>query len=175
MHIMQFIPVILLVATAAAAISDLSTGRISNWLSYSLAALALVLYAAQGPIPGVIALLVMIGVLAASLPLFAFGLLRGGDVKMIVACSALVSYQYFWQFILYTMFAGGLLALFVAWRSNSLRRSFQSVGSTLHPLLIGVVPRSLPFTTAKIPYGVAIFGGASLTALAMTAIPALRL
>ena len=172
---MQLVPSILLAASLMAALSDLRVGRISNWLSYSLAAIALLLNALSGPIPGLISLLVMIAVLAASLPIFAFGLLRGGDVKMIVACSGLLSYHYFLQFILYTMLMGGFVALTVAWRAGMLRRSIQSVGSALHPLLQGIAPSSLPFTTAKIPYGVAIFAGASLTILAMTAIPALRL
>ena len=172
---MYFVPLVLIVVTATAAISDLATGKISNWLSYSLAGFALVVNAWQGVIPGTIALIVMIAVLAASLPIFAFGLLRGGDVKMIVASCGLLSYHFFWQFILYTMLVGGLVAIFVAWRSGTLKKSFQSVGTSMHPLLLGVSPSVLPFTSAKIPYGVAIFGGAFLTMLAMTTIPALRL
>jgi prepilin peptidase CpaA len=172
---MHLLPVILLAVTAAAAVSDLSTGKISNWLSYSVAALALVLHSLVGPLPGLVALVVMVGVLAAGFPIFAFGLLRGGDVKMIVACCGLVSFHFFWQFILYTMLAGGLVALTVAWRSRTLKQSFASVGTMLHPLLIGAAPSALPFNATKIPYGVAIFGGACVTALAMTNIPALRL
>lgn len=172
---MELVPGILLAATAAAAISDLTTGKIANWLSYPLAALALVLNALHGPIPALVALAVMVAVLAASLPIFSFGLLRGGDVKMIVACCGLVSYHFFGQFILYTMLTGGLVALAVAWRFGTLKRSFAAVGTAVHPLLYGVRPTALPFTTNKIPYGVAIFGGASLTTLAMTTVPALRL
>lgn len=172
---MQFVPVILLAAAAAAAISDLRTGKIPNWLSYSLAGIALILNASNGPIPVVFALVVMAAVLAASLPIFVLGFLRGGDVKMIVACCGLLSYHFFGQFILYTMLAGGFVALAVAWRFGTLKRSLQSVGTAAHPLLYGVTPTALPFTTNKMPYGVAIFGGASLTILAMTTFPALRL
>lgn len=172
---MHLIPIVLLAATAAAAVSDVATGKISNWLSYPLAAVALLLNATSGPFAAIIALCVMIAVLAASLPVFSFGLLRGGDVKMIVACCGLVSYGFFGQFILYTMLAGGAVALAVAWRFGTLKRSLQAVGSAAHPLLHGVMPTALPFTTNKIPYGLAIFAGALLTTLAMTAVPALRL
>ena len=166
---------ILLVAAATAAVCDLTTGKIPNWLTYSLAGLAFVLHFALGPFAGMLSLIVMIAVLAASLPVFSCGWLRGGDVKMMVACCGLVSYEVCVTFLLWTMFCGGILALAVAWRYGTLKQSFQSVGAAVHPLLRGVVPRALPFTTNRIPYGVAIFGGAVLTALAMTAIPVLRL
>lgn len=172
---MYLVPAVLLAATAFAAISDLATGKIPNWLTYPLALLALVLNALEGPVPGLVALAVMVAVLAASFPIFSFGLLRGGDVKMIVACCGLVSVHFFAQFIVYTMLCGGGVALAVAWRYGTLKQSFQSVGAAAHPLLSGVMPRALPFTTNKIPYGVAIFGGAVLTVLAMTTFPFLRL
>ena len=172
---MDFVPAVLLAAAAAAAISDLATGKISNWLSYSVAGIALLLNALNGPIAGVVALAVMAAVLAASFPIFSFGLLRGGDVKMIVACCGLLSYHFFGQFIVYTMLSGGFVAVIAAWRYGTLKRSLSSVGATLHPLLFGVTPSALPFTTNKMPYGVAIFGGAALTVLAMTTVPALRL
>jgi hypothetical protein len=38
-----------------------------------------------------------------------------------------------------------------------------------------VMPSALPFTTRKVPYGVAILLGAGLTSLAMTVAPSLRL
>lgn len=169
------ISIILLVAAATAAVCDLSTGKIPNWLTYSLAGLAFVVHSALGPFAGMLSLIVMIAVLAASLPVFSCGWLRGGDVKMMVACCGLVSYELCVTFLLWTMFCGGILALVVAWRYGTLKQSFQSVGAAVHPLLRGVVPKELPFTTNRIPYGVAIFGGALLTALAMTVVPALRL
>lgn len=167
--------VILLAAAAIAAVFDVWTGKIPNWLTYSVAAVAFVLHSWIGPVPGMLALLVMIAVLAASLPIFSCGWLRGGDVKMIVACSGLVSYQFCVPFLLWTTLCGGIVALVVAWRFGKLGESLQSVGATMHPLLYGVVPRALPFTTNRMPYGVAIFGGAVLTVLAMTTVPALRL
>lgn len=171
----QAIPIVLLAATAACAGTDIAAGKIPNWLSYPLAAAALLLNALQGPVAAFIALCVMVAVLAISLPVFSFGLLRGGDVKMIVACSGLVSSHFFAQFLLYTMLCGGVVALAVAWRFGTVKRTFEAVGTAMHPLLRGVSPTALPFTTNKIPYGLAIFGGASLTALAMTVVPALGL
>src|SRR5665213_3492016 len=120
------IPTILLVAGAVAAISDVCTGKIPNWLTYSLAAVAFVLHSILGPYAGMLALLVMIAVLAASLPVFSCGWLRGGDVKMIVACSGLVSVAFCVPFLLWTMFCGGILALLVAWRFGTLKESFLS-------------------------------------------------
>lgn len=172
---MHLIPLFLIAATFIAALSDLFTGKIPNWLSYPLALLALVLNSMHGVVPGVITLIVMAAVLAASLPVFSFGWLRGGDVKMIVACCGLVSYHFCTQFILYTMLLGGGVALVAAWRYGTLKRSVQSIGTMAHPLLHGMAPNALPFTTNKIPYGIAIFGGATVTALAMTVFPPLGL
>jgi prepilin peptidase CpaA len=169
------LPSLLLLAAAYAAFSDLRTGAIRNWLTYSVAVTGLVLHAQAGPIPALISLCCMIGVLAAGLPIFSMGWLRGGDVKMLVACSGLVSLPYLLPLLLYTMLCGGVVALFVAWRFGTLRRSLHAVGAIAHPLLQGAAPTALPFTTRKIPYGVAIFCGAALTSLSMTLLPALRL
>ncbi len=169
------LPSLLIAVAAVAAVSDLRTGAIRNTLTYGVALVALGLHAASGPAPAFVSLACMFAVLVACLPIFSFGWLRGGDVKMVVACSGLVSLPYLLPFLLYTMLCGGLVSLAVAWRYGTLRASLQSVGSVAHPLLQGVVPTSLPFTSRKIPYGVAIFLGSVLTALAMTAVPALRL
>ncbi|GAC1405404.1 MAG: prepilin peptidase [Candidatus Velthaea sp.] len=165
----------LLAGSAVAAISDVRTGRIPNGLTYGLAVVALTLHALSGAIDAAVALLCMAAVLAASLPIFAFGWLKGGDVKLIVACAGLVSVHYLLAFLLYTMLSGGVVSLVVAWRHGTLRRSLAAVGTAAHPLLAGVVPTTLPFTTRKVPYGVAILCGSMLTALAMTTLPALRL
>ena len=168
--------IFLIGGSAVAAVSDIRTGRIQNGLTYGLAVLALLIHAVSaGPLDAALALLCMIAVLAASLPIFAFGWLRGGDIKMIVACAGLVSIHYLVPFLLYTMLCGGMVSLVVAWRYGTVRQSFAAVGAAAHPLLHGVIPKALPFTTRKVPYGVAIFFGSILTALAMTLVPALRL
>ncbi|GAC1419550.1 MAG: prepilin peptidase [Candidatus Velthaea sp.] len=171
----RLIVAFLLVGSALAAVSDIRSGRIPNGLTYGLAIVALSVHTLAGPIDAAVALLCMAGVLAASLPIFAFDWLKGGDVKMIVACAGLVSVHYLLPFLLYTMLCGGAVSIVVAWRHGTLRRSLHAVGSVAHPLLAGVSPSTLPFTARKVPYGVAIFCGSLLTAIAMTAIPALRL
>ena len=171
---MNILSALLLSATSVAALSDLRTRKIPNWLCYPLAAVAIGVQAHDGVTHALLSALCMIGVLAASLPVFSFGWLRGGDVKMIVACCGLVSYPYCIEFLIFTMLCGGFVAIAVALRHGTLRRSFRAVGTLAHPLLYGVVPTTLPFTTNKVPYGVAIFAGAVLTALSMTALPALR-
>ena len=169
------ISAVLVLGSALAAISDLRTGHIRNILTYGLAAAALLVHALAGPADLVISVLCMLAVLAAGLPIFASGWLKGGDVKMIVACAGIVSVHYLLPFLLYTMLAGGVVSLIAAWRFGTLRRSLHAVREIAHPLLAGVVPDRLPYATHKVPYGVAIFGGSLLTVLAMTAVPALRL
>ncbi len=170
-----FILACLLAAGLLAAICDVRTGKIPNWISYPCAGAALCIHALSGPIPALLSLVVMIGVLAALLPIFACNLLRGGDVKVIVAICGLTSYHYVVPFLLYTMLVGGGVAIVVAMRAGTLKESVEAVGAITSPLLHGIMPRSLPFTTRKIPYGVAVLGGTLLTVAAMTFSPALAL
>ena len=172
---MILISSLLLFGSALAALSDLRTGHIRNWLTYGLAGVAAIVHAFGGPIDLLVSVLCMMGVLAAGLPVFASGWLKGGDVKMIVACAGIISVHYLVPFLLYTMLFGGIVSLVAAWRFGTLRRSLQAVGEIAHPLLHGVVPTQLPYATHKVPYGVAILGGSLLTVLSMTAVPALRL
>lgn len=168
----------LLIVTLIAGISDILTGKIRNWLSYTVGVGAFVFHTTQGIIPSVICLSSMIVVLMIMYPIFSKGWLKGGDVKMIVACCGLVSFPVLISFLLYTMFAGGILAIFVAWRYGTLHQTIKSVSSVTHPLMYGVVPTELPFTTRKIPYGVAIFFGAVITIVSANVIhslPSLRI
>jgi prepilin peptidase CpaA len=169
------IPIMLVGITAISAITDIVYGKIKNWLTYPTMVTALILHFSHNPLDGLITLCVMVAIFAAGLPIFFFKLLRGGDLKLIIACSGLLSYPYCFAFILFTMFAGGIVAIIVALRNGNLQKSVGAVGAFASPLMYGAIPTSLPFTTNKIPYGVAIFFGAVATVALMLSPWAMRL
>ncbi len=137
----------------AAALSDLTTMRIPNWLSGSLilgffpAALAVGLPVDMVGMHGgvaVIALLVGMG-------LFALRVIGGGDAKLIAAACLWLGPSASFEFILWTAVFGGLLslALIVARRDVA-------------PHIVGgpVWVHTLLETKGDIPYGIAICAGA---------------
>lgn len=137
----------------AAALSDLTTMRIPNWLSGSLilgffpAALVVGLPVDMVGMHGgvaVIALLVGMG-------LFALRVIGGGDAKLIAAACLWLGPAASFEFILWTAVFGGLLslALIVARRDVA-------------PHIVGgpVWVHTLLETKGDIPYGIAICAGA---------------
>lgn len=152
--------VIALLATAPvvavmAAVRDLATMTIPNWMSLVLAALFLPAALAAGL--GATALLVHLGIgiaaLAVGVGLFALRVLGGGDAKLLAALSLWMGLDGVAVFILWTGVVGGLFSLglilararFAAWAPAAPRW----LGRLLTP-------------GGDIPYGVAIAAGALL-------------
>jgi prepilin peptidase CpaA len=120
----QLLPLaVLLSGAGAAAVIDLRTRRVPDWLPLGLASAGVAL-AATG--------LGRLGVTAACaaaltgfllmLPGYLLGAMGGGDVKLFAAAGTLLGpAETCWAFVA-TLIAGGVLALVIAVRRRSLRR-----------------------------------------------------
>jgi prepilin peptidase CpaA len=133
---------ILLVLTAA--LRDVRTGRIPNWLTVPAGALGLALHAWYEGLPGVWTSIAGAALgLAAFILFFAAGGMGAGDVKLFGAVGALVGPQSLVLVFVFTGLLGGILAAAVAVR----RRQFQTTlpygpviaGGTLITLLCSVI------------------------------------
>jgi prepilin peptidase CpaA len=149
----------------AACVSDVSTSRIPNALTFAAAALALVFHAAAPAGLGVThtALGLIVG-LAVFFPLFALGAMGAGDVKLMAALGAWLGWKSVIYVALYGSLAGGVLALIVAARSRYLKQAFSNIKMLgMYWLVNGVKP--LPELTleskhsVRLPYAVAIAAG----------------
>jgi prepilin peptidase CpaA len=148
--VLSFFAVLVIVA----ALKDLSSFIIPNWISAALALgfvpAALLVHAPLGDIG--ISFAVGVGVLVLAAGMFAFGWIGGGDAKLMTAAALWVGLRGLAPFALYTGLAGGLLAVgLVALRSAWLR-----------PFLDGgpAWARRLATPGESAPYGVAIAVGA---------------
>ncbi|HVZ99420.1 MAG TPA: prepilin peptidase [Caulobacterales bacterium] len=134
-----------------AACSDVATMKIPNWLSIVLAAAFPLSALATGmPLPAIgLHLAFGFAVLAVGFLMFQFGLMGGGDAKLIAAASVWTGLGAFLPFAAWTMIAGGVMAavlLFARYRlkPDAARPAF--VNRLLKP-------------RGGVPYGVAIMAG----------------
>jgi prepilin peptidase CpaA len=134
-----------------AAFSDMQRYVIPNRICLSL----LVLYPgyAIGLAPSEvgIAAAIALGVFVIGAGLFSFGIMGGGDVKLLAAVSLWAGGAYFPTFVVLTSAAGGVLAL---WWSPLLRRFFPTT-------TVAKAANGRP----AIPYGVAIAAGGLFVAV----------
>lgn len=173
---MSTLDLIILSACAIGACTDLASKRIPNILTVSMALVALGIHATLGLPSLALCLLTMTLIAAAGFFLFSYRLIGGGDVKLIAAVGGALSFPACVPFLLYTMLAGGVLAVIVAAARGTLKQSCTGAAfSVAHPLLYRTGGFYLPAVTSKIPYGVAIFCGAALAVLSTTLLPMLRL
>jgi len=149
----------------AAACSDVATMTIPNWLSVALAVVFPIVALIAGLPLGAIGMHVLFGfgVLAACFLLFQFGIMGGGDAKLIAAAAVWTGVAAFLPFVLWTMIAGGGLALtllLVRARVKPTETRPAFVNRLLKP-------------RGGVPYGVAIMAGgiAALQALPFVASP----
>ena len=138
----------LAIALLGAAISDLRTRLIHNWLTFGIAAAAPAFWWASGLSlwPGVGAQLALgLAAFAVLAGLFAAGAMGGGDVKLLTALALWLPWQPFLQLVVIMALLGGALTLIcLAWHRIA-RRSGR----------------------LEVPYGVAI-SGAGLWVIAST-------
>ena len=164
---MSLVDFLVLVASAAAAYTDVRTHRIPNALPISLCAAGLAVTIVRdwhgiGIFLGILVLVVAVGT-----ALHAMKLLGGGDVKLIAAAAATYGAHDAFAFVLATILSGGVIAICYA----AVRGRFSTLLSNLHgmaiPALAGVRPTPLTDGT-KMPYALAIFAGALIVALMHT-------
>jgi prepilin peptidase CpaA len=141
-----FVPV-LAAAALAAAVWDVRMRRIPNALTGALAVLGVVLAGFARGIPGAaIALTTLAIMLAVGTFVFSRGWFGGGDVKLLAAaCCGLAPAQAA-DFLIYTGLCGGLLSLYAL--------------ATSQWMATMLITLRLPETGKRLPYAVAIAGGA---------------
>jgi prepilin peptidase CpaA len=137
-----------------AALEDLTSYTIQNWISLSLAGIFLALALVARMSPGEIGLHLGVGfaALVAGMVMFAFGWIGGGDAKLLAACCLWFGWPDSQTFLIYTALAGGAFALLLLLARDDLARAFL-------PIRDGWVAR-LATPGEPAPYGVAIAIGA---------------
>jgi prepilin peptidase CpaA len=165
------IPVYLALAGCLAAIrDDVQSRRISNWLTGSLAAAALAVHAFLGLGSLAASAAVMVAITVLGTFVYALGGIGGGDIKLAIAASGMLSYPLCIAFLLYTAIGGGLLAVaFIV-----LRRSNSSLASSVLST-IGGPGAVAPGRSQTMPYAIAFSFGAAMVALAQSVAPFLRI
>lgn len=152
--------VLVLAAAAVACYTDVTRRRIPNVLVACLltAGLAAQAFHGAGAIAesiGILAILLGIGTIA-----FAARLIGGGDVKFIAAAAATLGWPDALPFILYTLVAGGVLAVAISLYRGRLKDVLFNIRAMLFPLMAGVRPAIVPGGSGSMPYAVAILAGA---------------
>ena len=165
----ETLQIVLAVVVIAAAVSDLKTGRIPNWITVPGAALGLALQGYHGGLQGAIFSLAGAALgLGIFRVLYLAGGMGAGDVKLFGAVGALVGPQALvWVFI-FTGLLGGVAALALAMARGRLRQTLAQTGHLM--LSFGRLrweearqASSLHAPDAlRLPYGAVIAGGALL-------------
>ncbi len=154
---------LIVIVTVLAAVWDLKTYRIPNWLTFSAMLLGFVISAFGAGAPGGIRdALIGFGVgFAVMLPFFLFGVMGGGDVKLAAAFGALGGLQFVINALLMGALLGGAFALvYLVWQKG-LRDAFKKVFCDMLALFVfGVGPESE--MEMVMPYGVFVSLGAFL-------------
>jgi len=137
-----------------AAVKDLSSYTIPNWISVALAlAFAPAAFLAHESLPDIgLSFAVGFGVLVLTVGMFALGWLGGGDAKLMPAAALWVGLKGLAAFVIYTGLAGGALALALLALRSAWLRPFADAGPSWTKRL------ATPGESA--PYGVAIAVGA---------------
>ena len=163
---MRIDPILLYLALALvviAAVFDLKSRRIPNYLTYPAVLLAFGYWIVKGDgralLYAALGLLIGFGLL---LLLYLLGGMGAGDVKLMGALGALVGWQHIWNVVLYSLVAGGLVAtIYLLLRGElggGLRNTWRLVRRAKLPGAGGADPAEWK-SFGKIPYGVAIAMG----------------
>ncbi|HYW54362.1 MAG TPA: A24 family peptidase [Dongiaceae bacterium] len=152
--------IVLLVATLAAAVTDVRTRRIPNVLTASTAVVAIGIHLPDGIGPELAAVAAMIAAFLVGSFAYSAGWFGGGDVKLIAACCGLVGFPAALPFALDVLAAGGVLALVAAAANGRLVALVRSTAA--------VAARGAATENTTLPYGVAIAAGSIAYALVPT-------
>ncbi len=114
----------LLLVVLVAAVTDLGTRRIPNWLTVSALVLALGLRGFAGVEFFLTGLAAAAITFLLCLPVFALGGLGGGDVKLLTAVGAFLGLERLWGALAVTCIVGGLFALITVVRRGRVKETF---------------------------------------------------
>ena len=155
----------------AASYCDVRTRRIPNPLTGSLAIGALAVHAFGGWAALGISIAVMAILTVAGTLVYSRGGIGGGDVKLAIAASGMLSYPLCIPFLIYTAIGGGVLALiFLAARGRA-----KSTLSRLVLTTFAGAPGIVADKRETLPYAVAFAIGAIVVALSQSVAPFLRI
>jgi prepilin peptidase CpaA len=158
-----------------AALKDVTSFTIPNWLNGALAAAFFLAAPLAGASLGVVGVNLAVGLagLVIGMIMFALGWIGGGDAKLLAAASLWLGWPALTAFLLATTLAGGALALLLLGLRSQLARAHT-------PVMGGWIDR-LATPGEPAPYGVAIACGAlcafpacTLAQLAHLAAPLVR-
>jgi prepilin peptidase CpaA len=167
---MSFAVWLTLAGCIIAGFCDWRTRRIPNWLTGGLALAAIIVHSFGGWKQLGIALAVMAALTIAGTLVYSRGGIGGGDIKLGIAASGLLSYPMFIPFLIYTALAGGALALLYLILRPNARPSL----SRALLLATGNV-QSISGQRETLPYALAFALGALLVVLSQSVAPFLRI
>ena len=160
---------VLMVLLLIAAVIDVRTSRIPNWLVFAGALYGLAYNAISPLYARDIGILFALGGLAvglaALLPAYLFRVMGAGDVKLMAMVGAFLGASATVGAVLATLIAGGVLALTLAMRSGRTVRLLRNVAAVSRGTMVtmttgigGLAVHDGP-SAGKMPYGVAIAVG----------------
>ncbi len=166
--------IMLVGVSLAAAYTDLARRRISNVLTFGLAAAALGLSSTHGALSFAVMLATYVALLIAGTVPFSRGWVGGGDVKLIAAGAVCAGWPGFVAFLLITSVAGGVLALIELARARRLQFALMQLATAAY---VGSLGRGvlLEPERRKLPYALAILTGALYLLASETLAPWLQL
>ena len=158
----DYIVAAMMVLAITGAISDVRTNRIPNTINLIVAGLFPVYVIFNDThVDWSFALLIAGGAFAVSALLFGFGLIGGGDAKMLTALALWAGPAYLADFVLATTLVGGVLAILMM---TSARHALALAAET-----VGQHRLSAVFQGDVLPYGVAIAAGGAVVGLQLIA------
>lgn len=154
---MELIPTAAAAAASVAAVSDLRTRRIPNWISGLALICGIVLHVWQSGASGLLFALAGAALgLAVLVPFYAIKAVGAGDVKLLAGVGAIVGVQLLVSVAIYAAIVGGVMSAVILARRKRLMIFFHEVA-----VLKQVPTRS----GATAPYAVAIASGVYLSML----------
>lgn len=153
---------LVLAASAIAAFTDVTRRKISNVLVAALLVIGVALQATHGLSALAASLGIFVLVMAAGTVAFSWGIAGGGDVKFLAAACAALGWPAAVPFFLYTVLAGGVLAVAFALHRRTLRSTTANLGLISLSLASGVRPQLQRSRDTDMPYALAILAGAAM-------------
>jgi prepilin peptidase CpaA len=139
-----------------AALKDITTFTIPNWISIALVAAFYPAALAAGLPLGVIGMCTLVGVgaLVVGMAMFAVNWVGGGDAKLLAAVALWLGWPALLPFLLATALAGGALAIILLQMRSAMLKSYMERGPAWVSRLA---------TSPDAPYGLAIAIGGLIT------------
>lgn len=159
---------ILIVGLCLSVITDISRHRIPNWLTLCLCLSALILHIWFGGLTGILFVTsgILVG-LCCFLPLYLFGAMGAGDVKLLASVGAFVGPSSVVWAALMTILAGGVIAIFFITLKGGLMPMIRRYYSMALSFTLGqfqyIPPIKGEAAGLRFPYALAIASGTALS------------